>query len=72
MLPKLTIQERKNITKNQVKILKKCKVSNQHYEAKKIALDILYQVIGSSVEFYQKKIKYPLKGAPRKISNVLA
>ena len=32
----------------------------------------MYQVIGKSVEFYLKKIKYPLKGAPRKISNVLA
>ena len=34
-------------------------------------MDLLYQVIGSSVQFYHKKIKYPLKGTPRKISVVL-
>ena len=35
-------------------------------------MDLLYQVIGSSVELFHKKINYPLNGHSRKISTVLA
>ena len=59
------------MTKKQAQLLVKCKKNNVHYEAKKIVMDLLYQVIGSSVEYYHKKIKYPLKGPPRKISVAL-
>ena len=48
------------MTKKQAQLLVKCKKNNVHYEAKKIVMDLLYQVIGSSVEYYHKKIKYPL------------
>ena len=49
VLPKLTLAEQRNKLKQEGTLLAKYRKNNRHYEAKKIALDILYQVIGHSV-----------------------
>jgi hypothetical protein len=58
------------VIKKEAIFLVKCKQMNKHYEARKIVLAILQQVISSSVELYHRKIKYPLKQS-RKISEAL-
>lgn len=51
--------------------MEKYKLINLRYEAKKIAMDLLYQVIGRAVELYHRKAGFSKKNN-KKISELLA